>query len=197
MADLPVRVGIGTVARFVAKTIPLRACEKSGRWDASSSGFAADASCKAGRAAGLITQAPAGSCSGSHAAEAHGGTLLLGKGRNEGPIHRRRMSSVGFRSDVDSGFEGFKARQDPVPTLSSSKAVDRAPQAPPGVRRPHAVAPADRSFLVPRVGVLRRQVERPTCRPADRIFLAALARLLPRDRWPRRQPRASRSAASR
>jgi putative transposase len=33
------------------------------------------------------------------------------------------------------------------------------------------------------VAVLRRQVERPNCRPADRILLAARARLLPRDRW--------------
>jgi putative transposase len=31
--------------------------------------------------------------------------------------------------------------------------------------------------------VLRRQVVRPSCRPADRVFLAALARMLPRDRW--------------
>jgi hypothetical protein len=31
--------------------------------------------------------------------------------------------------------------------------------------------------------VLRRQVARPSCRPADRVLLAGLARVLPRDRW--------------
>jgi putative transposase len=33
------------------------------------------------------------------------------------------------------------------------------------------------------LAVLRRQVSRPDLRPADRVFLAAAARLLPRWRW--------------
>ena len=33
------------------------------------------------------------------------------------------------------------------------------------------------------LALLRRQVGRPSCRPADRVFLAALARMLPRNRW--------------
>jgi hypothetical protein len=33
------------------------------------------------------------------------------------------------------------------------------------------------------LAVLRRQVARPSCRPADRVFLAALGRMVPRDRW--------------
>jgi putative transposase len=33
------------------------------------------------------------------------------------------------------------------------------------------------------LAVLRRQVNRPCCRPADRVFLATLVRMLPRDRW--------------
>jgi putative transposase len=33
------------------------------------------------------------------------------------------------------------------------------------------------------LAVLRRQVSQSGCRPADRVFLAALVRMLPRDRW--------------
>jgi putative transposase len=33
------------------------------------------------------------------------------------------------------------------------------------------------------IAVLRRQVSRPALRPADRVFLAAASRLLPRERW--------------
>ena len=33
------------------------------------------------------------------------------------------------------------------------------------------------------LAVLRRQVAQPSCRPADRVFLAALSRMLPPDRW--------------
>ena len=34
------------------------------------------------------------------------------------------------------------------------------------------------------LAVVRRQVARPRYTPADRMLLASLAKLLPRDRWP-------------
>src|SRR6266508_4568148 len=34
------------------------------------------------------------------------------------------------------------------------------------------------------IAVLRRQIVRPRYTPADRMILATLAKLLPRDRWP-------------
>src|SRR5512133_4028518 len=45
---------------------------------------------------------------------------------------------------------------------------------------PAAISEAERS----RLAVLQQQVSRPRFTPSDRMVLAVLARLLPRDRWP-------------
>ena len=49
--------------------------------------------------------------------------------------------------------------------------------------RSEAVNEVELLVLRHELAVLRRQVVRPSCRPADRVFLAALAGMLPRDRW--------------
>ena len=50
-------------------------------------------------------------------------------------------------------------------------------------RSPHA-KDVEIAVLRHKLAVLRRQVARPRYTPADRMVLAALAKLLPRDRWP-------------
>jgi putative transposase len=49
--------------------------------------------------------------------------------------------------------------------------------------RSDAVNEVELLVLRHELAVLRRQVGRRSCRPADRVFLAALARALPRERW--------------
>jgi putative transposase len=50
-------------------------------------------------------------------------------------------------------------------------------------RRSDAANEVEILVLRHELAVLRRQVSRPSCDPADRVFLAALVRLLPRERW--------------
>src|SRR2546430_14540071 len=53
-----------------------------------------------------------------------------------------------------------------------------------GCRPPPDADAVEIAVLRHQLGVLRRQVPRPRYTPADRMLLAALARLLPRERWP-------------
>jgi hypothetical protein len=53
----------------------------------------------------------------------------------------------------------------------------------PGSRSGDAAKDMEIAVLRHQVQVLRRQVGRPSLRPLDRMFLAAAAHLLPRDRW--------------
>jgi putative transposase len=52
-----------------------------------------------------------------------------------------------------------------------------------GSRSGDAAKDVEIAVLRHQLQVLRRQVRRPSFRPLDRVFLAATARLLPRDRW--------------
>jgi putative transposase len=53
----------------------------------------------------------------------------------------------------------------------------------PGSRSGDAAKDVEIAVLRHQLQVLRRQVRRPSFRPLDRVFLAATAHLLPRDRW--------------
>jgi hypothetical protein len=110
------------------------------------------------------------------------GIGLVGYGFPPGAALTLTGNGVGL-NNLDAG-SSQSVRRDHLVLLSMVYAVVRAVLGRVALRgRSRAVK--DVELLVPRheVAVLRRQVSRPRLEPTDRVLLAALSRLLPRQLW--------------